>query len=257
MHSVLVLLAITLGGCVTAQPIVRLSPRAPASEVAWLAGVPIVGKSGQHSRVAVAFAREAEGKIGLRVEVQNRGEKNLLLDSRNFSYRICHRVAEKGETCGKRFLVVDPEAEILAMEIQRRREQAANANEETFHTAMALLSLTGQIASAASGDHHASNHASANTNYFLNQAKAATANEQYQMSAFELARSNWELHAFRKTTTPPGQAVAGLVFVDRDPRASAVMLYATIDDEFYSFPFDQTVIHPNRPNHHASPPRLR
>jgi hypothetical protein len=55
------------------------------------------------------------------------------------------------------------------------------------------------------------------------------------------------LQSFRKTTTPPGQAVAGLVFVEADPSASAVMLHATIDDEFYTFPFDQTAINPNRP----------
>ena len=77
------------------------------------------------------------------------------------------------------------------------------------------------------------------------------------MSAFELARSNWELQSFRKTTTPPGQAVVGLVFVEQDPSASAVMLYATIDDEFYTFPFKQTVIHPDHPGGTATPPRLR
>jgi hypothetical protein len=70
-----------------------------------------------------------------------------------------------------------------------------------------------------------------------------------------MAKSNWERRAFRKTTTGPGQSVAGLVFINQDPGASAVILYATIDDEFYTFPFEQTAISPYA--HRRAPQRKR
>lgn len=255
---ILILFAIPGGGCITAKPILRLSPRAPETEIAWLGGVPIVGKAGQHSRVAVAFAHEQDGRLGLRVEVENRSEQTLLLDSRNFSYRICHWVQGKGETCGPRTYVADPEAAIDAMDIQRRRDQAANENAEAFHTVMGLLSVTGQLASVASGNHRSATQFGLGANFSLNQANALAAREQHQSTAYALARSNWELGAFRKTTTPPGRAVAGLVYVPQDPSASAIMLYAHVDDELYTFPFNQTVLHPNRsPAPRRQPRRTR
>jgi len=117
-----------------------------------------------------------------------------------------------------------------------------------------VIDAVGGVASLASGNRRLTNNFSENLRGDLAMVNAIETNERLQVSAFEMERSNWALRAFRKTTTPPGVPVAGLVFVEPDRSASAVMLYATVDDEFYTFPFDQTVIYPDGAPTRREPP---
>jgi hypothetical protein len=233
-------MAAALGGCVMPQPVLRLMPR--DRDHVWVGGTAVVSKSGVNLRVATAFARDYDGRLGFRVEVENRSAQPLVIDSRVFSFATCARVERRQpEVCAPARLAINPERVLLDMDIERSREQARNANDETFHSVMFLLEATATIASAGSGKHRAAADA-ANLAAHSGQALSEVeARESRQVSAYELERANWTTAAFRKTTIFPGKAAAGLVFTERDVKARTVWLLVHIGDEIFSFAFDQVV----------------
>jgi hypothetical protein len=235
--------AATLAGCVTAQPVLRLTPR--DQDVVWVGGSPVVGKTGVNVRVATAFARDYDGRIGFRVEVENRTAQPLLIDHRVFSFATCVRQEGVGtEECAPARLAINPEKVILEMDIMRSRQQAANTNEARFHTAMFLLDATVGVAAVTSGDGHAAADFGRYAEHDAHMMDATHARESRQVSAYELERANWTTDAFRKTTIFPGQAAAGLVFTERDVNAKTVWLLIHINNETFSFPFNQVVYVP-------------
>lgn len=230
----------TLAGCALTQPVLRLSPR--DRDHVWVGGTAVVSRTGVKLRVAAAFARDYDGRLGFRVEVENRFSQPLLIDSNVFSFATCARSAPKQpEVCEPARLAINPERVLLDMDIARSYAQARNANDETFHNVMFLLEATASIASAASGksSEARTSHMLANQQFQL--ADDARGRESRQVSAYELDRANWTTAAFRRTTIFPGKAAAGLVFTERNVQAKTVWLLVHIDDEIFSFAFDQVV----------------
>jgi hypothetical protein len=243
----LLLVTALLGGCVSAQPVLRLSPR--GDDAVWVGGTAVVSKTGVKLRVATAFARDYDGRVGFRVEVENRSAQPLVVDSNVFSFATCTRPERRQpEVCTPARLAINPEKVLLDMDIARSREQALNANEATFHAVMFLLDATASIASATSGKGHNAVAAADLANHEGRMLDQTQARESRQVSAYELERANWTTAAFRKTTIFPGKAAAGLVFTERDVNAQAVWLLVRIGGETFSFPFDQTVYIP-RPDY--------
>jgi hypothetical protein len=241
-------------GCATVEPVIRFSPRFAPEQIVWVGGVPVVSRQGANSRVAMAFAREQDGKVGFRVEVENRTDQSIILDSSAFTYTTCERTTgAKEETCSLRNPVLDPEKILIDMELQRAREKASHANSQGFWTAMILLNATLAIAGAAQGDSRPMD----GLDYAVDRAEFEQTNERLQASGHEMQKINWETMAFRKSTVMPHRAVAGLVFIDKSPKASAISLYAIIAGEMYIFTFDQTVIQAAPRSTDTIPPRLR
>jgi hypothetical protein len=230
-------------GCVLAQPVVRLTPR--GGDPVWVGGTAVVGKTGANVRVATAFARDYDGRLGFRVEVENLSAQPMTIDSNVFSFATCMRPDRRQpEACDLARLAINPEKVLLDMDIARSREQASNANEATFHAVMFLLDATASLAGAASGNHRGAGAAANLASQEGNAVAAVEARESRQVSAYELERSNWTTDAFRKTTIFPGKAAAGLVFTERDVKAQTVWLLIHIGKEIFSFPFDQVVYIP-------------
>jgi hypothetical protein len=242
--------AIAASGCAFAQPVLRLTPRSP--DVVWVGGTGVVSQGDKNARVAVAFAREEDGRPGFRVEIQNLSPTTIIIGPSAFTYMDCTRAAAATqESCGARQGAVNPEQVLLNLDIQRSRDKAANANEATFHATMLLLDATLAVASAASGKTNGAVQAADLAGAEGNALGQVAAREDYQASAHQLERTNWATDAFRKTTIFPGKAGAGLVFVERNIKATAVWLIVQIAAQTFAFAFDQTV-YSARPEYTAS-----
>ncbi len=234
-----------LGGCVTASPVLRLTPR--DKNRVWVGGTAVVSKTGVNVRVATAFARDHDGRIGFRVEVENRSSQPMVIDSNSFSFATCVRPEDKQpEQCAPARLAINPEKVLLDMDIARSRKQASNANHATFHSVMFLLEATAAVTSVVSGDRHEATGALLLAGQEGQRIDQIEARESRQVSAYELERANWTTDAFRKTTIFPGKAAAGLVFTERDVKAQGVWLLVRIGDETFRFPFNQVVYIPRR-----------
>ncbi len=240
---VLLFITAALGGCVSAQPVLRLTPR--TNDPVWVGGLAVTSKTGKSARMATAFAFERDSQLGFRVEIENLSSEPMLLDSNAFSFATCTRPdRSRPETCTPARLATDPEQVLLDLDIARSRQQAENANDEAFHGVMLLLGATAAVASA--GQHHGTHEALEFAAQEGNALEAVQAREGRQVSAYELNRANWATAALRKTTLFPGQAMAGLVFTDRDVNARGVWLLARIGEDVFKFPFDQVTYVPRR-----------
>jgi hypothetical protein len=242
----LMLMTALLGGCMMPQPVLRLTPR--DRDHVWVGGTAVVSKTGVNLRVAAAFARDYDGRLGFRVEVENRSSQPMVIDSNVFSFATCARPERApSEVCEPAQLAINPERVLLDMDIERSREQANNANDATFHSAMFLLDATASLASATSGKHRDSGDFANMAAHEGQALSGVEARESRQVTAYELERSNWTTSAFRRTTIFPGNTAAGLVFTERNVKARTVWLLVHIGDEIFSFAFNQVayVLTPN------------
>ena len=85
---------------------------------------------------------------------------------------------------------------------------------------------------------------------FLSRGRTLHATEakgQQQVTAYEMARANWETVALRKTTLLPENRLAGLVYVDSDLAGNEMSLNILIGNEVFDFPFRKTLVDARRP----------
>ena len=238
VHAVLTLAVLATAGCMMPEPVLRLTPL--SDNVVWAGGMAAVVKQAKAARVAVAFAREHDGKVGFRVEIENTSPVPILIDPARFYYAACNRSADgASRTCQPSRLAFNPEQVLLDLDIQHSRQEASTANAETFAGAMMFLDLTLGVAGAASGNRHAAMAGLDGADHSAQALDAISAEGQQQASTYEMERASWETAAFRKSTIPPGHRVAGLVYVDRHLAANEVSLQIRIGDEILDFPFKQ------------------
>jgi hypothetical protein len=233
----LLLLAIDASGCAFAQPVLRLTPR--SKDVVWVGGTGMVRQETKNMRVAMAFAREENGMPGFRVEVQNLSPDTVVIEPSAFSYIYCNRIPGAADaTCGLRLLAVDPESMLLELDMQRSRQKAENANDQSFHATMMLLELTAGLAGAGKGRPNGGIPLATIEGQALN---AAADREKLQASGYDLERENWATGSFRKSTLFPDKAAAGLVFIERNLKATEVWFLVQVGGDKLFFGFDQVV----------------
>jgi hypothetical protein len=220
-------------------PVLRLTPQ--AKDVVWIGGTAVASQQGRNARAAVAFVREQDHLLSFRVEIESLSDKPILVDPARFYYLTC---AQKGQpparVCGNSHYVVNPEQVLLNMDMANSRQIASAANEEALFGAMLLLQATAAVAGGASGHGHAvagAAVAAVGTGAALESSRQRS---YQQVSAYELERSNWSTAALRKSTLFPGDRVAGLVFLEKNPAVSEVSLQVRAGDEVLPFGFNQT-----------------
>jgi hypothetical protein len=234
------LLSLLLGsGCMMPAPVLRLAPR--TQEVVWIGGTAAQIQRGKNTRAAVAFVREQGDAIAFRVELENLSDQPIVVDPAHFYYVTCwQKGVPPSRSCGSSRYVKNPEQALLALDMAHSRDIASAANHEAFLGAMLLLEVGAGVASATTGRGGGTTHALIAADGTADSLRAVEQRRHHQASAYELERSNWSTAALRKNTLLPGNAVAGLVFIDKDPSASEVSLQIRSGDETLPFPFEQT-----------------
>lgn len=226
-------------GCMMPAPVLRLTPQ--SKDVVWIGGTAVSSQQGRTARAAVAFVREQDNLLSFRVEIESLVDKPILVDPARFYYLTCARNGQPpARVCGNSHFAVNPEQALLDLDVAHSRQIASAANDEAFFGAMLLLQATAGVASAATGHGHAAAGVAidaAGTAAALHSAEHAN---HRQISAYELERSNWATAALRKTTLFPGDRVAGLVFIEKNPSVSEVWLQIRAGDDVLPFGFDET-----------------
>ena len=228
---ILIVTATTSSGCMTPEPVLRLTPL--SERVLWIGGTAAIVKEGRAARVAVAFARQQGNLVSFRVEVENTASIPIIIGPSNFYYATCTRSADRSNRqCLPARWAVNPEKVLLDLDIARSRQIADGMNKGAVAAPLLFLDMAAAMTGSASRDHRTTSLA----------LESIPADDARQASAYELERANWETAALRKTTLLPGNRVAGLVYVARDVAANEVSLQSQIGDEVLDFPFKQILI---------------
>jgi hypothetical protein len=229
---------LSVGGCATPAPIVRLAPVSP--DVLWVSGRASVAQEQEGIRVGAAFDHQDGPTLGLRVEVENATEANVDVDPHEFTYTTCRGTALA--TCGATRRIVDPEEVLAALDERQSREQADATNSQAFLGTMVILSAVGDVASIASG--HADHHTGDNTVAAANFMESDAAVHETRLASIAVQQQVWSNEALRRTTLTAGRGTGGRIYLPIDLDAQTVWLHVRTGGRVFSFPFRQSVTRP-------------
>lgn len=226
---------ISLVGCATPGPVVRLHPR--GDDVAWVAGRGVLAREQVGIRVAAAFDHQDGDRLGLRLEVQNDTEEAFVVSPRDVTFMTCPR--QEHTSCGYSYPVVDPEGMLLVLDAQRSRERAAAANEQAAYAPLLMLSLAADVASL--GSKQGRRRAGLHTASIGTQMQVSAAQRQTALLSIADQREVWSNTAFRRSTVTPGGGATGLIYLPIDPKARYLWLHVRAGGQVFPFGFEQRV----------------
>jgi len=231
----LIMFGLCVAGCATPRPVVRLAPA--GGEVTWVAGRAVLSKQQSGVRVAMAFEHQDGDMLAVRVEVANDSDAQLEVAPREVFFATCQERALG--SCGRSQRVIDPEAALMALDVNASREAAAAANDAAFYTPLLIMSAVTDIASVASGKGDSTT--GLQTAALANQRYAEEARHDTAMASYASQRDMWSNAALRRNTVQPGRAQGGMVFVPIDLAARYVWIQLRAGRRTFAFQFEQTV----------------
>lgn len=233
-----IVFGVSLVGCATPGPIVRLAPA--GGDVTWIAGRAVLSQEQAGIRVAAAFEHQDGQMLALRVEVANDSEAKLQIEPRDVLFLAC-KTAER-DTCGVTQRVVDPEEALMALDVSASREVAAAQNDAAFYAPLLILSAVADVASVASGK--GSRTTGLRTAALSNQMHNDAERHDSAMASYASQREMWSNAALRRTTVQPGRTQGGMVFVPIDMTARYIWIQVRAGAAVFPFRFEQTVTRP-------------
>jgi hypothetical protein len=240
-----IVFGVSLAGCATPGPLVRLAPA--GGDVTWAAGRAVLSKEQAGVNVAAAFEHQDGQMLALRVEVANDSEAKLEVGPQQVSFVMCLSAA--ANSCGVAQRVVDPEDALREIEATASREAAAAQNDAAFYAPLLLLSAVTDVASVASGK--ATRTTGLRTAALSNKMHNDAERHDSAMASYAAQREMWSNAALRRTTVQPGRAQGGMVFVPIDLKARYVWLQVRAAGHVFSFPFEQSVTQVTPPSTQA------
>jgi hypothetical protein len=230
-----IVFGVSLAGCATPGPIVRLAPA--GGNVTWVAGRAVLAQQQPGVRVAAAFEHQDGDNLAVRVEVANEGETALDVGPRGISFVMCKQ--EALSSCDAAHAVVDPEVALMALDVSASREAAAASNDAALYTPLLILSAVSDVASVAA--RKSDSTTGLRTAALANQADNDAARHDSALASYASQREMWSNAALRRNTLQPGRAAGGMVFIPIDLTARYVWLQVRAGAQRFSFRFEQTV----------------
>lgn len=230
------LVAIALFTSCIPAPIIRMQAT-EGQHNEWNYGKQVVVNSADGYEGRVFFDTYTKKHLIFDVEIINRGKDTVLVSPENF-----YLVEDPNDAAFKHF-ALNPEAEILNMEIKRSRDEA---NSKTVALVAGTAVVAGAIALAASDNNFTS---SGNSNDDIDLVPFTYINinpvvPAVVASALPPDQAFWEDFSLRKTTVPPGYKVTGKVVFQRFDEARSFELRLPIDQSEVVVGFIQQVFKP-------------
>ena len=230
-----IVFGLTVAGCATPRPLVRLAPA--GGEVTWVSGRAVLSKQQSGVRVAMAFEHQDGDTLAVRVEIANDGEAKLEIGPRDVFFATCQQ--EALDSCAMSQRVMDPEAALMALDVNASREAANAANDAALYTPLLIMSVVSDVASVASRTSDSTT--GLRTAALANQMDNDAARHDTAMASYASQRAMWSNAALRRNTVQPGRAQGGMVFVPIDLTAQYVWLQLRAGRLVFPFKFEQKV----------------
>lgn len=223
--------ALLLSCSVTPSPVLRLSAVADETQgdVHYDQGLEIHRLQGERLRLYLGYLESSGGLFAFDVEVVNEGEDELLVSPEQF--RVVDLDGERNALAGER-VAVDPEERLLELDKMRSRSAARQVEDGQRRALTAVVDAFGDAARIGDGrsDEDWARWHSRNVERNVEEMNDRSRHAE-QSSAIGAERLVWSQRALRRTTVPPGHAVAGTVFVQARPGAEHLLLSFEPDGE--------------------------
>ena len=230
------LFAITLLASCVPAPIVRMQAEDNQANE-WNYGKQVVVNRSGGFEARVFFDTYTKKYLIFDVEIINRSEDTVLVSPEDF-----YLEANTGATTHNRY-ALDPESEILNVEIKRSRQEA---NSKTAALIAGTAVVAGAIAVAASDNDSSSSGNDDNDVDVIpfTYIDVSPVVPPVIATALPPDRLFWEDYSLRKTTVPPGYKVVGKVVFERFDEARSFRLKLPVGETELTVGFIQQIIKP-------------
>ena len=221
----------TMQSCVLPQNVVKLQPERDNGK--WRYGQQFVADSLKGVIYEIGYEQLRDNRYWFDFSVTNRSNMPILIDPATFK---CQAFDGSGNPLTeKKVAAVDPEAEILELEMELAKTEAREVNQIGLSVLAASVDVASGIAAATDDDPY-NNHARTHLYHDVRVARAENAFEAESLSDVMHA---WKSSTLRITTLEPNYAIQGKVFFPAFRKAAYIKLYLPVDNENIEMRFNQ------------------
>ncbi len=237
--GVMLLCVLVFSSCFTPKSVVRVNPE-KEENVRWNYGQAFARKRLGDLGVEAAFSSYDKNYLIFEVEVLNYGEGEVLVSPEHLFL----------EADGRQIRAIDPERQLLSMEIEDSRRDASRKN---LAVAIGTAAVVGAVAAIASDDGDDDDNGNdvvdnvdvAVTSLYVGATVApAVADAPLPPPPGPASPWFWSDYALRKTTLGPNQKVSGKVMFPRNDELARMILVAPIQEEIFRLKFQQVIYKP-------------
>ena len=222
---------LTMQSCVAPQNVVKLQPEKENGK--WCYGQQFVADSLKGIIYEVGYEQLRDNRYWFDFSVTNRSNMPILIDPATFS---CQAFNGSGKPLTeKKVAAIDPEAEILELEMELAKTEAREVN----HVGLSLLAVSMDVASgiaAATDENPHNNHV---RTHLFHDVQAARAENAFEAESLKDVMDAWKSSTIRKTTLEPNYPIQGKVFFPVFREAAYIKLYLPVDNEDVEMRFRQ------------------
>jgi hypothetical protein len=218
--------------CAVPQPVSRLSPL--ESNFEWLKGTEnLLFESPDGLQVALQYLHSTSAHLVFEVGVQNRSQENVLIDPLQIS--ILPIGLDTISPLGSPISAVNPENELLRLDIQTNREEAEQSNDAAMELLSQGLNLASDIASSGQEkDPEVQEREQADRQERRADYEYTQAISEERLLSLDDRRHYWANYTLRKTTLKPGYEIRGTVFFPRQNSATFLKVWIHLGKHPYS-----------------------
>lgn len=243
-------LLLSLSSCFTPRAVIRVEPT--SDQVRWEYGQAILETTADSMLGRASFIGATKEYLVFNVEVENRSHKDVLVSPEQFYLTSPN---------GNRFFAIDPEKQMLGMEIEESRKEAAAKNAAVAVGVLAVAAVTAAVvadvssAKRGSGTRVERNYQGFNSgnnnlwwfapNIMLgNYGNGNAARPPAPSWSNTKERRYWSEQTLRRTTLSPDHYVRGQVLFPRQDLLQTFLLIVPAEQAVLSFGFKQRLFKP-------------
>jgi hypothetical protein len=234
LTAVFFLILFLFQSCFSPQNIVQLQPE--KEEVNWRYGQQFVADSLYGVVYEVGFEHLKDNQYWFDFTVTNHSNLPVMIDPADFYLQAYDSKNEL--LTGKRVRAIDPENEILELEIKLAKNKARELNNIGFTLLAATADIATTIAVATDDNPH-NNHI---RTHLYHHALAAGAHHSFHSQNLNEVMDSWKSSTIRKTTLESNYNMQGKVFFPAFREAAYVTLFLPVDSLFLELDYKQIQI---------------
>ncbi|MFN7119258.1 MAG: hypothetical protein ACK4TA_20835 [Saprospiraceae bacterium] len=229
-------------GCATPQPVSRLYPIEQSGTKKWSYGNEMITLSAENGmEVSAAFRGSNPNSLIFEVQIRNRSGLPVLVSPEKFYYEML--AIDTARILGTPVFAIDPEKNLLEMDIAESRMRAQAQNETTAE----LIAITTDILDNVTTKNETEAQQQqkwAEQNARSAEYESSQANYNIQFRSLDEERSYWLNHVIRRNTLENGYEMRGSVFLPRSNQARFIRLNVVLENKIFPFTFWQVLYKP-------------
>ncbi|MEQ8525394.1 hypothetical protein [Gracilimonas sp.] len=227
-----------LSGCVTPEPISLLKGTEEQQRF-WHQGQEFLTQSKGGITVELTYDREVGDYYVFDMGVYNESETELNVDPEKYFYRPV--MMQKDSM--KIVKAENPEEHLLEIDKKLSRLQAEEINQSISSALLTTAEITMSVAAEVSDmsqDKKNEMYRAHQEDRFYRSYQAAEI--EYDQLDTQQQREYWKTQTLRKTTLLPDNYITGKTFFRKTLKADEVILYLPLNDEIFSFKYNQKLV---------------